>query len=173
MKFKYSCILLGLLACLILSGCPNELTSTQDPGEQEGSNQDQESQTPVALTLTQQRQMVPVQGGTFNQVDLFNNTGFNHTLSNFSIGKYEVTYELWYTVRQWALQNGYTIPSTGREGTWGSDGQVPTNLEPVTRITWRECIIWCNAYSEWDGKQPVYTSNGLEQKLRIFWAYMT
>jgi hypothetical protein len=56
------------------------------------------------------------------------------TLSPFAIGKYEITYELWYTVRQWATStdrgtNKYTIANTGREGNDGTDGAAPTEAE--------------------------------------------
>jgi formylglycine-generating enzyme required for sulfatase activity len=83
------------------------------------------------------------------------------TLSPFKIAKYETTYELWYTVRQWATSNGYTFANPGREGKTGTDGAYPTaaKYEPVTTINWRDAIVWCNAYSQMSGKQPVYYYN--------------
>jgi formylglycine-generating enzyme required for sulfatase activity len=80
-------------------------------------------------------------------------------LSPFQIAKYETTYELWYAVKQWATSNGYTFGNAGREGHDGTDGAAPTGTaktEPVTRINWRDAVIWCNAYSEMTGKTPVY-----------------
>jgi formylglycine-generating enzyme required for sulfatase activity len=80
-------------------------------------------------------------------------------LSPFQMAKYETTYELWYTVRQWAISNEYIIASLGREGHNGTDGASPTPVaqtEPVTWINWRDAIVWCNAYSEMSGKEPVY-----------------
>jgi formylglycine-generating enzyme required for sulfatase activity len=84
-------------------------------------------------------------------------------LSSFYIGKYETTYELWYEVYRWATDawrdNGYTIANKGREGHDGIDGAPPTwanKNEPVTNITWRDAVVWCNAYSEMSGKEPVY-----------------
>jgi uncharacterized repeat protein (TIGR02543 family) len=91
------------------------------------------------------------------------------TLSPFKIAKYETTYELWYEVRQWAITNGYTIANAGREGNNGSDGAAPTGAkhEPVTYINWRDVIVWCNAYSEMSGKEPVYyTDTGYGTVLR-------
>jgi hypothetical protein len=38
-----------------------------------------------------------------------------NTVSNFSMGKYETTYELWYKVYQWAINNGYTFANAGKE----------------------------------------------------------
>jgi formylglycine-generating enzyme required for sulfatase activity len=80
------------------------------------------------------------------------------TLSPFSIAKYETTYELWYTVQQWALSNGYTFANPGRGGHNGTGGNPPTadKYEPVTSISWRDAVIWCNAYSEMSGKTAVY-----------------
>jgi formylglycine-generating enzyme required for sulfatase activity len=81
------------------------------------------------------------------------------TLSPFYIAKYETTYELWYTVLQWALSKGYVFSNEGREGHDGIDGAAPTSeakTEPVTRIYWHDAVVWCNAYSEGSGKVAVY-----------------
>ncbi|MDR2159942.1 MAG: formylglycine-generating enzyme family protein [Treponema sp.] len=81
-------------------------------------------------------------------------------LSPFKIAEHETTYELWYTVRQWALGHGYTFPNyAGQEGNGGANGAAPTEagkLQPVTKISWRDAVVWCNAYSEMTGKDPVY-----------------
>lgn len=97
--------------------------------------------------------MVAVSGGTFQQ-----DIDFNHTISDFSIGKYEVTYYLWHTVYTWATANGYSFANEGKEGQDGTAGAVPTSAkyEPVTTISWRDTIVWCNAYSEMSGRTPVY-----------------
>jgi formylglycine-generating enzyme required for sulfatase activity len=88
------------------------------------------------------------------------------TLSPFSIAKYETTYELWYEVKRWAIDSGgYSFANPGREGHDGSPEGSPPSLEPekyepVTMINWRDAIVWCNAYSEMSGREPVYTYNG-------------
>ena len=71
-------------------------------------------------------------------------------LSPYMIGKTEVTYELWYEVLAWAEHKGYTFANRGREGSHGTDGAAPTanKNHPVTMISWRDCIVWCNAYTE-------------------------
>ena len=72
-------------------------------------------------------------------------------LSPYKLGKTEVTYELWHEVLTWAESNGYTFANKGREGSDGIGGGAPTAVgkkEPVTRINWRDCIVWCNAYTE-------------------------
>ena len=74
-------------------------------------------------------------------------------LSPYKLGKTEVTYELWYSVLKWNTDNGkgYVFANQGREGSHGTDGAAPTETgktEPVTTINWRDCIVWCNAYTE-------------------------
>jgi formylglycine-generating enzyme required for sulfatase activity len=80
-------------------------------------------------------------------------------LSPFKIAEHETTYELWYTVRQWALGHGYTFSNyAGQEGNDGANGAAPGagKQEPVTHVSWRDAVVWCNAYSEMTGKDPVY-----------------
>ena len=71
-------------------------------------------------------------------------------LSPYKLGKTEVTYELWHDVLTWAESNGYTFANKGKEGSHGTEGAAPTagKKEPVTTISWRDCIVWCNAYTE-------------------------
>ena len=82
-------------------------------------------------------------------------------LSPYKLGKTEVPYEVWYEVRTWAETKGYTFANKGLEG-WdgsGGGGSYPnyTNIgksptanknHPVTMISWRDCIVWCNAYTQ-------------------------
>ena len=71
-------------------------------------------------------------------------------LSPYKLGKTEVTYKLWHEVLTWAKSNGYTFANTGKEGSHGTEGAAPTEAgkkEPVTTISWRDCIVWCNAYT--------------------------
>lgn len=110
-----------------------------------------------------------VPGGTFA-------TGFTappsvstSTVSNaYWMSETEVTYELWYAVRMWAEQNGYTFWCRGMEGsvTGGGNhisnypnvGKPPTGAryEPVTLITTYDMMVWLNALSELKGREPVY-----------------
>ena len=98
--------------------------------------------------------LVSVPGGTFNQkATMGSPDNFDHTISSFSIAQYEVTYELWYTVKQWAEDNDYEFANDGQEGSNGTVGAQPTDAEhePVTNISWRDAIVWCNACSEMEG----------------------
>ena len=72
-------------------------------------------------------------------------------LSPYKLGKTEVPYEVWYEVRTWAESNGYVFANKGSEGKDGSEGAAPTEgnkKHPVTRVSWRDCIVWCNAYTQ-------------------------
>jgi formylglycine-generating enzyme required for sulfatase activity len=92
--------------------------------------------------------------------------GGTATVANaYEIGEAEVTYELWYAVRDWAVSRGYTFYNNpGREGNAGTTGAGPTGAkrEPVTMVNWFDAAVWLNALTEWinerDGKnlEPVY-----------------
>lgn len=108
------------------------------------------------------RGLVSVPGGTFTQkATMGTPDSFEHTISAFSMGKYEVTYELWFMVKAWAEDNGYTFANDGQEGSNGTGGAEPTAAEhePVANISWRDAMVWCNAYSEMAGLTPVYIYN--------------
>ena len=90
-----------------------------------------------------------------------------HTVSldEFSIGKYEVTYALYIEVRTWAESNGYTFYQDGDMGWAGTD---LTDQHPVTSMWWIDCVAWCNAYSEYEGLDPVYyTTSAKEEYFRV------
>ena len=76
-------------------------------------------------------------------------------LSEYTIGKYEVTADLWLTVYEWAKENGYdfeTLPIPEKSN------------KPMTNVSWRNCIAWCNAYTEMkygDTEHCVYRENSL------------
>ncbi|MBI3195418.1 MAG: SUMF1/EgtB/PvdO family nonheme iron enzyme [Ignavibacteriae bacterium] len=79
--------------------------------------------------------------------------GTDVQISNFSIDRYEITFELWNEVRSWGLLNGYTDLNPGRNGKNG------TTNHPVTEVTWYDMIKWCNARSEKNGLMQVYYTN--------------
>ena len=67
-------------------------------------------------------------------------------LSPYKLGKTEVPYKLWKEVHDWAIQpaNGYKFAKAGVKGKDGSRSEE----EPVTKVSWRDCIVWCNAYTQ-------------------------
>lgn len=74
-------------------------------------------------------------------------------LSEYTIGKYEVTADLWLTVYEWAKENGYEFEEL----------PIPAKSnKPMTNVSWRNCIAWCNAYTEMkygDTEHCVYREN--------------
>ncbi len=144
-------------------------------GGNDGGNDGGDDTLPPELEGVEKRDMVSVTGGEYNQESTDTEGpdpySFSHTLSDFSIGKFEVTYELWYLVYQWSIkpENGYTFENKGMEGsvTGGGEnpnfnnvGKEPTDAkyEPATMVSWRDAVVWCNAYSELMGYRPVYRS---------------
>lgn len=81
----------------------------------------------------------------------------------FFINRFETSYRLWYDVRIWAENNGYVFSNPGQQGSAGRRGRNPSDsgkYQPVTNINWYDAVIWCNAYSEKEGRTPCYTYDG-------------
>ena len=73
------------------------------------------------------------------------------TVGRFWMGKYEVTWGEFQTVRSYGALHGYDI---------GAVGAGSGNNYPVTRVSWYQALKWCNARSEMEGLTPVYTVGG-------------
>ncbi|GHV88327.1 hypothetical protein AGMMS50267_06870 [Spirochaetia bacterium] len=123
------------------------------------------------------RTMVSLDGGsitTTNGTWIFL-VGRTVDISPFTMAKYETTYQLWKEVYDWAVSSDrgtaqYTFANPGWEGhemAGRTPGTGTTNeshgwtaaqkaSRPVTFITWRDAIVWCNAYSEISGLTPAY-----------------
>jgi len=69
-------------------------------------------------------------------------------LSAFYMDQGEVTKAHWDEVANWASTHGYDISASGGSG-------KSTN-HPVHDVTWYECVKWCNARSEKEGRTPAY-----------------
>jgi formylglycine-generating enzyme required for sulfatase activity len=82
------------------------------------------------------------------------------SVAPFHISETEVRYELWYEVKKWGEGYGYKFVNEGKAGSSGSSGVEPIPAEdkdqPVTMVSWRDMVVWCNAYSEMTGKEAVY-----------------
>ncbi|THB68884.1 MAG: hypothetical protein D6B26_00120, partial [Spirochaetaceae bacterium] len=89
-QIKYTVILTALviLTSLLAAGCTNLLAEIQSAARA------------GFLADVQYRDMVDVDGGSYDQREYdsayADSNGFQHTLSAYQIGAYEVTYELWY-----------------------------------------------------------------------------
>jgi formylglycine-generating enzyme required for sulfatase activity len=106
------------------------------------------SPSPTSPTfVTKEASMVSVQGGT-----LPSGSGLaGQVVQSFEIGRYEVTWAEWQTVRTYAIANGYDLTGVG-------NGTASTR--PVQRVNWYDAVKWCNAKSQLEGLIPVYTVNG-------------
>ncbi len=82
-------------------------------------------------------------------------------VSTFYIRNYEVTWEEWREVRDWAVSNGYDLDNIG-EGC--------TDEHPVHSVNWYDVIKWLNAKSEMNGLTPAYTINGATYRTGAFMA---
>jgi formylglycine-generating enzyme required for sulfatase activity len=78
-----------------------------------------------------------------------------HTVyvSAFYMDKYDVTKALWDTVYQWAIAHGYTFDYAG-------SGNAANH--PVQTIDWYDCVKWCNARSEQEGRLPAYYTDAAQ-----------
>ena len=63
----------------------------------------------------------------------------------------EVTKAQWDTVYNWAAAHGYSFDNAG-------SGKASNH--PVQTVNWYDCVKWCNARSEMEGRTPCYTVSG-------------
>lgn len=81
----------------------------------------------------------------------------NDTIHNFLITNTAITYLKWYTVCEWAKENGYVFANAGSESEDGESGKEPNGSTLyVSNISYRDIIAWCNAASEMYNLVPVY-----------------
>ncbi len=112
------------------------------------------SATPLAQKPVHQLMEIPA--GEFQMGDNLDGTAYalpvhRVVVDAFYIDRYETTYELWKTVYDWAIVNGYGFDNPGLNGSHG----IGTNL-PVTAVTWYDVVKWLNARSEKEGRTQVY-----------------
>jgi sulfatase modifying factor 1 len=72
------------------------------------------------------------------------------TVSAFAMDKWEVSIELWESVRAWGNAHGYDLVARGGFGA----------KHPVHRVSWFDVVKWCNARSEKEGRVPAYYEDG-------------
>jgi len=93
--------------------------------------------------------MVPIPEGTFQMGDerISRAKPMHSTkLSQFAIDKYEVSIELWESVRAWGNEHGYDLVAGSSFGA----------KNPVHSINWYDAVKWNNARSEKEGRSPAY-----------------
>ncbi len=78
----------------------------------------------------------------------------NYTLvveQPFHMDACEVSGAMWSNVYQWAIGQGYDFSTNG---TWAAADH------PVVWINWYDCVKWCNARSQMEGRTPCYHVSG-------------
>lgn len=84
-----------------------------------------------------------------------------HTVfvSEFYMGKHEVTKSQWDEVKSWAISKGYEFSV--------DSGNGKAHNHPVYGIRWNDAVKWCNARSEKEGLTPVYRDGSKIHKTGI------
>jgi formylglycine-generating enzyme required for sulfatase activity len=153
-------------------------TITATPASGSGKSGTCEVEVAVPVSLPAIDKYLPIRGGTIKSIYLWatsrgsmwsdnpaKTAGSDIDVGSFYIGKTEVRYELWYIVKDWGEGHGYKFVRPGRAGGQSPlppepvPGAFPVSLikdEPVTTVSWRDVVVWCNAYSEITGKEAVY-----------------
>lgn len=102
------------------------------------------------------------------------------TLSEYVMTKTEVPYWLWKEVYDWATEDkngdgapdhGYKFANKGKKGS--KDDGSGSEKEPVTYVSWRDCIVWCNAFTEMvkgNTAECVYLTSAGGTVLKNAWA---
>ncbi|MBR7079600.1 MAG: formylglycine-generating enzyme family protein [Treponema sp.] len=94
-------------------------------------------------------------------------TGRNVTLSPYSMGKYEVTQELYKMIMDGKTVNGTALaaePSYCKEtGTYPLVSGENQGKRPVEGVTWYDAVYFCNAFTEetLGADKKVYTISGI------------
>ena len=94
-----------------------------------------------------QSAMIAVEGGALPAGSRFKDT----TVASFFLSQSETTWSEWQAVRSYAEVHGYELKKTLANA-------LPDH--PVQGISWFDALKWCNAKSEMEGLEPVYTRNG-------------
>ena len=101
--------------------------------------------------------MALIPAGVFNMGDSLDSDTFAvpvHTVyvSAFYLDQFHVTKALWDTVSQWALAHGYDFHA----GAGAPAYNMARTDVPAIYVDWYDCVKWCNARSEREGKTPAY-----------------
>ena len=140
-------IVLLLAALLVCAGCPGTVGSSgSGNGEITPPSGNFVTISPPAAGITGMDPDTASLPGTDEYWKGVFREGRKVKLSPYKLGKTEVPYKLWKEVYDWAVkaENGYTFANAGVKGKDGNGSEE----EPVTCVSWRDCIVWCNAYTQ-------------------------
>lgn len=124
--------------------------------------------TSCGKEVVEKYDMIKVKGGSVPteffelsdmDIDFEENPDFKVTVSDFFISKYEVTQKLYREVMESDLDVNAN-PAYFKENPVEGENQ---DLRPVERISWYDCLYFCNKLSEKEGFEPVYTIEEVER----------
>ena len=100
--------------------------------------------------------MALIPAGSFTMGDNLDGSSYAvplHTVyvSAFYMDKYDVTKAQWDSVYQWATNRPVEVRYS-----FDNAGLGKASTHPVQTINWYDCVKWCNARSEQEGKVPAY-----------------
>jgi len=104
--------------------------------------------------------MALIPAGSFTMGDVADNNEAGDAapitvyVSAFYLDQTDVTEALWQQVYNWAIAHGYSFDDSG-SGLDGSGYTKGPNY-PVVLVNWYDCVKWCNARSEMEGRTPAY-----------------
>ena len=78
---------------------------------------------------------------------------YSLTVTAFYMDATEVSYDQWTVPYDWGTEHGYQFDNAGSTKPGGA------NL-PVQQVNWYDCVKWCNARSQMEGRAPVYYADG-------------
>jgi formylglycine-generating enzyme len=120
------------------------------------------TQMVVQVTAVDVPGMELIPAGSFEMGDSLGDGGADelpvHTIhiGAFLMDRYEVTWALWTQVRNWAITNSYTFTNLG-------DGKGADH--PAHSVSWYDCVKWCNARSEREGRVPCYYTDASQSNV--------
>ncbi|WP_461247551.1 formylglycine-generating enzyme family protein [Treponema sp. R6D11] len=132
-----------------MTGCSSDDDSSGGTGTGDGGGTAGETTSPTGIV------MVSIPAGTFimgspeNEPDRNSNeTQHSVTLSEFKMGKYQVT-QAQYQAVMGSNPSNFTSAVTGESGT-------PSKL-PVESVSWYDTLVFCNKLSVMEGLSPAYS----------------
>jgi formylglycine-generating enzyme required for sulfatase activity len=95
--------------------------------------------------------VVCIPSGRNSGIDPDSGTTYSWSVPTFYMDVTEVTKAQWDDVYNWAIANGYNFDNVG----FGKAAD-----HPVHTVNWYDCVKWCNARSQREGRPPCYTVGG-------------
>ena len=125
---------------------------TNNPAPFEGLVADSNGVGRVAIPMffrvgSTPKRMVAIPAGTNSGTDPDFGIYSLTNAAEFHMDRTEVTKAQWDTVYNWALANGYQFDNPGLGKAFN---------HPVHSVNWYDCVKWCNARSQMEGKTPCY-----------------